>query len=277
MRKFSNKILIGALLVLITLAACNDGQEKKPAVTTVSTPSTKVINYGVVKTFPHDTTSFTEGLLVHEGKLYESTGSPEDLLYTRSLAGEVDLNTGQIIKKVELDRNRYFGEGITFLNGKLHQLTYKSKIGFIYDAVTFQRIGTFPIPSPEGWGLTTDGKYLIMSDGTNKLTYLDPSTYVPVKTLDVFDQNSPVAQLNELEFINGFLYANIYTSNLIVKIDTKTGVVVGKLDLSSLAHDAKSKYPNALELNGIAYDSTTNNIYVTGKFWPNIYQIQFDH
>ncbi len=277
--KKSGRILVVAHWVVLVLAGCSTENKEKTDGTAndASTRAGQLIHYGVVKTYPHDTTAFTEGLLVHGGKLYESTGSPADLPHTRSLVGEVDLSTGQISKKVELDRTKYFGEGIVFLKDKLYQLTYQTKIGFIYDAATFRQTGTFPIPSAEGWGLTTDGTYLIMSDGTQRLTFLDSATYAPVKTLEVYDQNGGVVQLNELEWINGFIYANIYTTSIIAKIDPRTGQVMGKLDLTSLTNDAKSRYPEALELNGIAFDPATRHIYVTGKLWPSIYQIQFDH
>lgn len=239
--------------------------------------ATPVINYVVRNSYPHDTTSFTEGLLIHEGNLYESTGSANDLLQTKSLFGLVDLKTGAIASKAILDREKYFGEGIAFLNGKVFQLTYQTKKGFVYEVKTFKKIGEFTFPSKEGWGLTTDGTSLIMSDGTSQLTYLDPSSFQTLKTLQVTDEYGPVTNLNELEFIRGAIYANVYTTSFIVRIDTASGNVTGKLNLSSLAGEAKMKYPGALEMNGIAYDSTTGKIFVTGKMWPNIYEISFNH
>ncbi len=279
MKKAGIRLAVVTQMLSLTLGSCGSENKEKEAEKTPDafTQASNVINYGVVRSHAHDTTAFTEGLIFYGGKLYESTGSPEELEQTRSLVREVDLRTGQITKKLELDRNKYFGEGIAFLNDKLYWLTYKGKIAFIYNAKTFKQVGTFPIPSQEGWGLTTDGAFLIMSDGTQKLTFLDTTNHQPVKTLEVHDQNGGVVQLNELEFINGFLYANIYTTPLIVKIDPKTGQVVGKLDLTSLAADAKSRYPKALEMNGIAFDDSTNHIYVTGKLWPTMYQIQIDH
>lgn len=237
--------------------------------------ATPVINYAVTNIYPHDTTAFTEGLLVHDGQLFESTGSPNELPQTKSLFGPVDMKTGVINRKVKLDRQKYFGEGIVFLDGKVFQLTYQAKKGFIYDAKTFRKSGEFTFPSKEGWGLTTDGISLIMSDGTSQLTYLDPTTFQTRKTLQVTDENGLVNNLNELELINGFLYANIYTTPFIVRIDTASGNVTGKLNLSSLAAEAKLKYPASLEMNGIAFDSTRHKVYVTGKMWPNIYEISF--
>ncbi|WP_179222942.1 glutaminyl-peptide cyclotransferase [Pontibacter ummariensis] len=269
--------LIAALLAFGLLTACSNEKQNEVAVAHATESAPATINYGVVNTYPHDITAFTEGFLFRNGQLYESTGSPSDLPQTRSLVGVVDLSTGELEEKVELDRNKYFGEGIVFLNDKLYQLTYVSKKGFVYDANTFEKLEEFTFPSKEGWGMTTDSTYLIMSDGTNQLTYLDPSTFEAVRTVSVKDHKGAVRNLNELEYINGYIYANIYTTSDIVKIDPETGKVVGRLDLSSLEHDALSKNPNALELNGIAYNPENKNVYVTGKLWPNIYEIKFNY
>jgi glutamine cyclotransferase len=185
------------------------------------------------------------------------------------------MKTGVINKKAELDRKEYFGEGIVFLGGKLFQLTYQTRKGFVYDAKTFQKTGEFTFPSKEGWGLTTDGSSLIMSDGTSQLTYLNPTSFQIRKTLQVTDENGAVSGLNELELINGSLFANVYTKPFIVRIDTVTGNVTGKLDLSSIVNEAKVKYPASLEMNGIAFDSMSHKVFVTGKMWPNIYEISF--
>jgi glutamine cyclotransferase len=250
------------------------GTDEAPNNKTKSIPA---INYAYSNAYPHDTNSFIEGFLVHNGKLYESTGATNDLPQTRSLFGVVDLKTGIIDTKVELDKTNYFGEGIAFLNGKIFQLTYKTKVGFIYDATTFKKLGNFTFPSNEGWGLTTNGTDLIMSDGTNKLVYLDPNTFQVLKTISVTENGYAKTYLNELEYITGYIYANIWNTNTIAKIDPTDGTVVGTLDLGSLAYEAKNIYPGSLEMNGIAYDSLTNNIYVTGKLWPKIYEIKFNH
>lgn len=241
-----------------------------------SIPKTPEIKFSVENKFPHDINSFTEGFLFHDNKLYESTGSPDNLPQTKSLFGDVDLKTGKINVKAELDRNIYFGEGICFLNGKIFQLTYKNQTCFVYDAKTFKQIGTFKYPNREGWGLTTDGKSLIMSDGTSYITYIDPNSYAVTKTIDVAENDYVIEHINELEYINGFIYANIWTTNTIVKIDPNTANVVAKMDLTSLMNEAKAQNPYSLEMNGIAYDSITNRVLVTGKMWPTIYQIKFD-
>lgn len=266
------------LLPLILLAACNnDSSDNTDTTAPAKTPSVPAINYSVVKTYPHDTTLFTEGLLVHDGKLFESTGSPGGPEGPRSLIGIIDLSTGKMEKKVEIDKSKYFGEGIVFLKDKLYQLTYKTQIGFVYDARTYKQLATFHYANAEGWSLTTDGQYLIMSDGTSRLTYLSPDSLKPVKTLAATEDGAPLQHLNELEYIKGYIYANIWLTNTIAKIDPATGKVIGKLDLSSLEMEAKARQPDIDVLNGIAYDAAADKIYVTGKLWPYIYQIDFPH
>ncbi len=268
------KGLIQILVIAFSLSSCNgnrDNSSKK-----VKPKDIPIIDYLYITSYPHDTTSFTEGFLFDKGTLYESTGASSELPQTKSLFGSVDLLTGKIDTKVEIDSQKYFGEGITFLNGKVFQLTYKAKVGFIYDATTFKKMGEFSFPSKEGWGLTTDGTNLIMSDGTNILTYLDPNDLHVVKTIYVTENRYAKENLNELEYIKGYIYANVWTTNTIVKIDPNDGKVVGKLDLSSLKYEATSLYYGSLTMNGIAYDSVADRVYVTGKLWPKIYEIQLD-
>ncbi|MGZ3883707.1 MAG: glutaminyl-peptide cyclotransferase [Bacteroidia bacterium] len=236
------------------------------------------LKYTLVTTLPHDTGAYTEGFFVHHGDLYESTGSPEYIPHTRSVIGIVDRRTGRISIKAELDRNKYFGEGIVLFKDKIYQLTYLNQTGFIYDAATFKKTGEFHYSNKEGWGLTTDGTSIIMSDGTNVLTYLDPATLKPLKTITVntFDVDAP-DYLNELEYINGFIYANIWKTNYIAKIDPATGNIKAMLDLSELESKANALYENTETMNGIAYDADADKIYVTGKMWPLTFQIDFEH
>ncbi len=283
--------IISTLFIVLALSGCSNESIApsgglEPISGTGATPeanqsksanSVPSLNFALVKTLPHDTNSFTEGFLVHNGQLFESTGASDGLDQTRSLFGIVNLKTGRIETKAELDRKLYFGEGIVFLKNKVYQLTYKNQIGFIYDANTFKKTGQFSYLNKEGWGLTTDGTSLIMSDGTDKLTYFDPLDLKVVKTLSVSNNGYAEDNLNELEYIRGYLYANIWTKNYLVKIDPVSGKIVGLLDLSSLYYEAKKKYSNSMEMNGIAYDSLTDKIYVTGKLWPAIYQINFPH
>lgn len=276
-KKIKNNYLILLLIVIVSFCGCNSElKEKKivelPVVETVKIPE---INFTVQNQYPHDVTAFTEGFLFHDNKLFESTGASDNLPQTRSLFGIVDLKTGKIDVKAEIDRTIYFGEGIVMLHDKVYQLTYRNQIGFVYDAKTFKNIGKFNYTNSEGWGLTTDGKSLIMSDGTSYLTYMDPVNFAVTKTLDVAEGGRVLDNLNELEYIKGFIYANVWMTNTIVKIDPKTGDVVGKIDLSSLLYESKIKFPNALETNGIAYDSISGKVLVTGKLWPTIYEIKF--
>lgn len=271
-----NRLLIFVFSIIL-LSGCTDGSTNSGSENSQSTTATPFVNYTVTNYFAHDTSLFTEGFLFHNGHIFESTGSPEELPQTRSVIGISDLTTGKFSAKIEIDKSKYFGEGIVFLNNKLYQLTYKNQTGFIYDAKTFKEIGQFKYSNAEGWSLTTDGTNIIMSDGTNSLTYLDPVSLTPVKRLQVTENGYPIDKLNELEFIRGFIYANIWKSDIIVKIDPSSGSVVGKIDLSSLTKEEKRINPNAEVLNGIAYDSTTDKIYVTGKLWAYIYQIQFSN
>ena len=265
------------LFVYSIITGCKNEQKESVKEKPQSTKGAININYSVVNTFPHDTSLFTEGLLIHDGLLLESTGSPREVENSRSLIGTIDLQTWKFNKKIELDKSQFFGEGIVVLDNKLYQLTYKNQVGFIYDAKSFKRLGTFSYNNKEGWGFTTDGSHLIMSDGTDKLTFLNPTTLQPAKTLNITDNRIPLKNLNELEYIKGFIYANIWKTNQIVKINPLTGAIVGKLDLSSIANDAMNKNPNSDVLNGIAYDSLSNKIYITGKFWSQFYQIEFAH
>lgn len=260
--------------LLTVFAACNNNNGND--IDEKHVPATPIIHFSVTRYFPHDTTSFTEGFLVHDGRFFESTGSPEDLPQTRSLIGILDLETGKIDKKTELDK-KYFGEGIAIVKDKIYQLTYKHKTGFIYDTGSLKEIGRFTYNNAKGWSLTTDGSELIMSDGTDSLNYLGLKDLHPTKVIRVTENGVPINNLNELEYIKGYIYANIWTTNYIVKIDPLNGKVIGKLDLTSLHFEAKNLNPTADVLNGIAYDEVSDKVYVTGKLWPKIYQINFPH
>lgn len=231
------------------------------------------LSFQVVNQFPHDTSAFTEGFTFYGGRLYEGTGSPDSPSTSGTWIAAIDLNSGKYEKKVNLGRS-YFGEGITFLNDKLYQLTWKTMIGFVYDARTFKKIRDFSYKS-EGWGLTNDGTNLIMSSGTSNLYYLNPDSLNFIKMLPVQDNKGIVPNLNELEYIDGYIYANEWLTPNILKIDPATGYIVAKLDLSKHVSEIKSKYPDAEEMNGIAYDSTTRKTFITGKKWPHIYEIKW--
>lgn len=251
-----------SLMLLSLLLGC--GKEKKQD----TVKNDLAIDFQLKSRWRHDPKAWTQGLLIYDGKLYESTGQKH------SYIGIVDIKTGRPDKKVVLD-DQYFGEGIAILNNKIYQLTWQNHIGFIYDLKTFKRIGEFEYPT-EGWGLTHDGHHLIMSDGTEKLIYLDTATLKPVKTVRVKDENGFVTKLNELEYMEGFILANQWETNRILKIDPETGNVVGRLDLTPLAREAHLDNPNADVLNGIAYHPSTKLVIVTGKLWPSSYVLQLN-
>lgn len=223
-----------------------------------------VQGYEVINSYPHDTSAFTEGLILQDGRLYESTG-----LYGASSLREVDLQTGTVVRKTDI-APQYFAEGMTIFQGKIFQLTWQSQTGFIYDPATFAELGQFFYPG-EGWGLTHDDNHLIMSDGTNQIRFLDPTSFQTVKSISVYDsQGAPLTNINELELINGEIYANIWLTNWIVRIDPGSGAVRGWIDLTGLLPAGTT----ADVLNGIAYDAATGHLLVTGKWWPWLFEIQ---
>lgn len=272
------KNILFCALACMLIASCGDPAKQAPK--TPEAPAAKatpLIPYKLVATYPHDTTAFTEGFLFYDNKLFESTGDVDYLPHTRSVFGIVDLAKGKLDVKAELDKNIYFGEGIVVLHDKIYQLTYQNQVGFIYDAKTYKNLGQFSFRNKEGWGMTTDGKSLIMSDGTFELTYLNPADMSVEKTVSVTESGYGLDHINELEYINGFIYANVWMTNHLIKIDPASGEVVGRIDLDDLGVKAKAKYPRSLEMNGIAYDPATDKILVTGKMWPEIYEISFAH
>lgn len=277
------KKLFTPLIILLTLMACNSNTPDASGNPTIE-PAPPLIGYTVINSYPHDTGFYTEGLEFHDGVLYESSGAGSADTDGQkppypSAFGIADLKTGKVDRKVNLDNNVYFGEGITFMKGKVYQLTWQNHIGYIYDAKTFKKLQEFSYPG-EGWSLTHDSTHLIMSDGSSNLQFIDPNnigTSLKAQSIvGVTDNNGPVANVNELEFVNGFIYANQYTTNYILKIDPSNGKVVGKLDVSSLATEAKQKFSGAEYTNGIAWHPETNSLYVTGKLWPKIYEIRFN-
>jgi glutamine cyclotransferase len=232
--------------------------------------SVATLSYNVSGTYPHDTSSFTQGLVFYNGNLLEGTG-----LNGKSKLMQVDLSSGKEIKKVALDSS-LFGEGITVLNDTIYQLTWQNKVVLVYTAKDFKKIKELPI-NTEGWGITNDGKSLIVSDGSSNLYFYEPATFKLLKTQSVTEDGTPVVNINELEYINGFVYANQWQYNDIVKIDPNSGQVIAKLDLSEVINRVKTRDPQADFLNGIAYNPETKKIYITGKLWPELYEVQFLH
>ena len=224
--------------------------------------------YKVVQKYPHDTLAFTQGLEFYKGGLYEGTGE-----YGESQLRKVDLATGKVLQKVDLGR-RYFGEGITIFHDKIYELTWQQHAVFRYD-LSFRFLDTLHLPT-EGWGMTHDSLHLIVSDGSSKLYFRDPNTLDSVRIINVTENGNLVNNLNELEYIHGFIYANIWQTDYIVKIDPATGNVVGKADFSGLLkNQGETVYDLNDVLNGIAYDDQTGKIYVTGKDWPALFEVEF--
>lgn len=222
--------------------------------------------FEIVQSWPHDTRAFTEGLVFRDGKLYESTG-----LNGSSDLREVALETGQVVRTHALEQ-QYFGEGLALFGSRLYQLTWRSHVGFIYDAATFQPVDRFSFTG-EGWGMTDDGTSLIMSDGTSTLRFLDPATLAVQRTVKVTDEGREVSLINELEYVNGEVYANVWKTDLIARIDPATGQVKGWIDLTGLLAPSERSGREDV-LNGIAYDPATDRLWVTGKFWPRLFQIR---
>lgn len=218
----------------------------------------------VVKTYPHDTTAFTEGLLYHEGAIYESTGH-----YNQSTLQRIDLATNE--SKVQRLGSEYFGEGLTLWNGKLIQLTYREETAIVYD-LDLQPTGETFQYDGEGWGLTHDGQHLIMSNGSSSLLFRDPETFEVVRKLTIYDGRRPVSLLNELEYIDGKIYANVWRQNYLVEIDAQTGRVTARIHLGQLIPRNLPRSGDAV-LNGIAFNSDTNRLIVTGKYWPSMFEI----
>jgi glutamine cyclotransferase len=259
--KTRNTAMFILVLICLLFGCGKDNSESE-------SKSDTTISYKLKTRWKHDTEAWTQGLLIHDGKLYESTGQKQ------SYIGIVDIKTGKADKKVVLP-DEYFGEGITVLNNKIYYLTWQNHVGFVYDLQTFEKLGEFNYKT-EGWGLANDGHHLIMSDGTEKLIYLDTATLKPVKTVRVRDSQGFVTKLNELEYMEGYVLANQWETNRILKIDPQSGMVVGTLDLTPLAREAKLENPKADVLNGIAYHPSTKLLIVTGKFWPSSYVLQLN-
>jgi len=222
--------------------------------------------FKIKRVIPHDTHAYTQGLIIENDKMFEGTG-----MNGESTLREVNMKNGALIRDIGIPQE-YFGEGITIVGNKIVQLTWQSNIGFVYDKNSFTKLRDFSYPT-EGWGLTYDGKDLIMSDGSEKLFYLDTANYSMIKKIEVYDNNSPITNLNELEYVDGFVYANIWRTDFIVKIDPKTGKIVERWEFPSLLKES-DKQPKTDVLNGIAYDKKTKHYYITGKYWSKMFEVE---
>jgi glutaminyl-peptide cyclotransferase len=225
-----------------------------------------VYGYKIVNSYPHDPEAFTQGLAYEDGFIYEGTG-----LHGRSSLRKVELETGRILKNHDLP-NQYFGEGLTIHGDKITQLTWRSNIGFVYDKENFSPAKKFNYRT-EGWGITYDGNKLIMSDGSDTLYFLDSKTHKEINRIKVTHEGRPVTRLNELEYVNGEIFANVWLTDIIARISPKTGKVIGWIDLRGLSDDFGSRGSDQV-LNGIAYDDKGDRLFVTGKLWPKIYEIK---
>ena len=265
------KFQSGCLFFTMVLFASCSNDDTSGSTTPDSSPGSSVaqLSYTIASSYPHDTSAYTQGLEFYKGQLLEGTGN-----YGKSKLLQTDLQTGKALRSVSLDSG-YFGEGITVLNDTLYQLTWKEKKVLVYTAKDFKKIKELPL-STEGWGLTNDGKNLIATDGSNNLYFYEPGTMRLMRTQGVTENGAPAVNLNELEYINGYLYANQYSiSNYIFKIDPESGHVVARLDLGDLTKRVKASTPQISELNGIAYNPETKKVYVTGKHWPQLFEINF--
>ncbi|HEY1986860.1 MAG TPA: glutaminyl-peptide cyclotransferase [Terracidiphilus sp.] len=222
--------------------------------------------YRIVHAYPHDAQAFTQGLLFLDGHLYESTG-----LNGKSSLRMVDLESGRVLQQQPVD-NKYFAEGLTAWGSTLVQLTWESHVALVYDRFSFRLLRTFAYTG-EGWGLTADAKSLILSDGTATLRFFDPATFHEVRSVEVTDHGKPVTEMNELEYVRGEIYANIWHADRIARIAPATGKVLGWIDLKGLLPDKEHSSAEAV-LNGIAYDAAHNRLFVTGKLWPKLFEIE---
>jgi glutamine cyclotransferase len=242
------------------------GHSREASAAATTSEDVPTYSYKIKNSWPHDSRAYTQGLIFHDGVLWESTGQ-----YGESSLRKVELKTGKVIKQISVPRN-YFAEGMTVFHNKVFQLTWQEHKGFIYDPDTFQKQGEFTYTG-EGWGLTHDDESLIMSDGTDKIRFLDASTLRTTRTISVTDRGEPVHELNELEYIKGEIYANVYQTDRIARIEPKTGKILGWIDLTGLLA-VTDRTGGEDVLNGIAYDSKGRRLFVTGKMWPKLFEIE---
>jgi len=276
MAKFSTKYVLRlALLVALLLPIAVSAQRAMPSPNWLSTlieetapEQVPIWGYKVIDEYPHDPLAFTQGLVLQDDVIYEGTGRQG-----HSSLRVSDLDTGEVIQAVDLD-DRYFGEGIVQFDGRIYQLTWKSGVAFVYDQNSFQQVDQFYYDG-EGWGLTTNGQSLIMSNGSNTIVFRDPETFAIERTIAVNDGSLPVTNLNELEWVEGEIWANIWQTDHIVRIDPETGAILGWIDLTGLLPLAPNQ-PSPGVLNGIAYDPENERLLVTGKNWPTIFQIELN-
>lgn len=238
------------------------------SITVLNNQSPKIYTFNILNEYPHDIRSYTQGLEFHNGELYEGTGQ-----YRESKLRKIDYKTGEVLKSIDL-ANEYFGEGITILNNKIYQLTWKKGTGFVYDIDTFEKTGSFKYGnSLEGWGICNDGSKLYKSDGTEKIWTLNPETLVEEGYIQAYHNKGKVVELNELEWVNGKIYANRWNKNGVAIINPKNGAVEGVIDFTSLRNKV-TQHPRLDVLNGIAYNTDTKTLFVTGKYWDKLFEVE---
>ncbi|HTV01438.1 MAG TPA: glutaminyl-peptide cyclotransferase [Luteitalea sp.] len=265
-------LLLPVLTSLAIACGASSTPDAPPAQAAAQAPARPVaqgperLGYEIVKSYPHDPGAFTQGLTVVEGQLYEGTG-----LYGQSSLRRVDLQTGAALQRIELP-SQYFGEGIAVVGDKIVQLTYQTEVGFVYDRKTFTKLREFKYRG-EGWGLTYDGQHLIMSDKTETLRFWNPDTFEEVRRLRVHDGNQSIAAINEMEYVDGAIYGNVWQEERIARIDPKTGAVTAWIDMSNLLTATEKSRVDVL--NGIAHDPKTGNFLITGKLWPWVFEVKF--
>ena len=263
--------MICSAIILSTGCAKKSSSEKETELSTTtnnSSPLVPTYSYQILNTWPHDTNAFTQGLVFLDGDLLESTG-----LNGQSSLRRVELKTGRILKKVDVPE-QYFAEGLAVLNGKAYQLTWQNHKGFVYDLETFRLEKEFTYDG-EGWGLTTDGQSLIMSDGTQNLRFLNPTNFTVTKTIAVSYNGQSLINLNELEFVKGEIFANIWQTFYVVRIDPNSGKVLGLINFNGILNPA-DYHPRIDVMNGIAYDPKGDRLFVTGKNWPKLFEVRLN-
>lgn len=263
---------LGSHIITAKIYEGTDAEDLTTNINVLAAHAPVEYTYKVIKTLPHDTSSYVEGFEYHDGFFYESAGD-----YGHSSLRKVEPSTGKIVQSTPVDK-QYFAEGITVIGDKIIQLTYREKVGFVYDKATLKKLSEFSYTTGrEGWGLAFDGEKVLNTDGSNTIFFLDKDKYNRIGSIDVYDNKGPVQNLNELEVIDGKIYANVYTTNEILVINPENGAVEGRINLTGIFPSDYFKTEDQRAnnvLNGIAYDQATKRLFVTGKKWPHIYQIQ---
>jgi glutamine cyclotransferase len=267
-----NSKALFSIAMSLAFAACSSGgavtskAETQQSNLMTDAPRAPTYTYEVIKAYPHDNKAFTQGLIFHQGLLYESTG-----MNGSSSLRRVELETGKVLRKIDVPA-RFFAEGLALFNGRLYQLTWQTQMGFVYDLDSFNKLREFSYAG-EGWGLTRDSNSLIMSDGSSRIRFIDPETFEVQRLITVQDDRADITNLNELEYIRGEIYANIWLNDRIARIDPRSGKVNAWIDLSGLLSPEERPDSQAV-LNGIAYDDASDRLFVTGKYWPKLFEIK---